>query len=568
MFTESLLKRMETLARNLNNGLQLSWALADRGSIAQARGRIEEAYVLFREAHANVRAAGSGFDSVDLLDALAKLERDRGRFEEAMQLYAELESLCRHYGLRIRLGEALRGKADIYAKWGEYEEAQQTLEEAREIAVGLGDVHQLAGALLQLGQVLMARRQYDAARTFLREAEHHATAADDKHQLIYILDARGALAGVEGRREDALQICEQHVEVCRTLDKPRLLGAALHNLGSVYYVMGRQADGEACLREALNTLQKAGDHFSSGLTSRDLAQRFAQHSNWTEAYSHFQRSIMHWRTAGHHGEITQLLAELRPVLAALREKPEWTLEDIVSDALQASEVALTDLHELTSNAGAYPPPGTAASLIAALEFEYGREEALAVLAVEVKHHAERLRERGEYGGVLRWSRLGFELSARVGDDHAAGIFMNDGGIALCNLGETERAIHLLQKSVQYAEALGDWVETAKRWTNLARALHAIGHLGDALSAACRGAIAAHHLVDATERLSQFIALGEMFEQLRAWEHAERAFAEGAVDADRLGDMDRLARSLQGRGKALHELGQYEQAARCREGAAS
>jgi tetratricopeptide (TPR) repeat protein len=565
---EFLLKRMEALARNLNNGLQLSWALADRGSIAQTRGRIEEAYVFFREAHANARAAGSGPDSVHLLDALAKLERDRGRFEEAMRLYAELESLCRQYGLRIRLVEALRGKADLYAKWGEYEEAQQTLEETREIAVGLGDVHQLAGALLQLGQVLMARSEFEAARTCLREAEHHAAAVGDKRELIYILDARGALAGLEGCREDALQIRERHVKVCRTFDEPRLLGNALHNLGSVYNVVGRRVDGEARLREALSILEEFGDHFSSGLTSRDLARRFAQRNNWPEAYSHFQHSIMHWRTAGHHSEIPQLLAELRPVLAALRDEPEWMLSDVVGGALEASEVVLTDLQELATDFGAGRAPGTAASLIAALESEHGRERALAVLAVEVKNHTERLRKRGEYDGVLRWSRFGFELSARVGDDHAAGIFMNDGGVAFRNLGETERAIHLLQKSVQYAEILGDWNETAKRWTNLARALHVIGHLENAFDAACRGARAAHRLVDATERLSQFVALGEMFEEIRAWEHAERAFTEGAVEADRLGDVDNLARSLQGRGKALRELGQYEQAARCREGAAS
>lgn len=552
----------EMVANERRTGQGLTAALALKGDIAAARGQVEQAYASYQEARTLAAAAGSETELVrHLLVSMATLERGRGRLEESMSLYEQAEDAYRQAGNKGRLAESLQGKADIHAKWGEYDMAEAAANEAREIAAMLGDRQRLSAALLQLGQIALARRDWDGAHRLLETADEHAVAIGDQRHRAIVLGAKASLAWNRGDRREAVAIHEELVELLRSSDEPRMLGNELSNLANSYSGLGREAEAEQCLTESYELLRNSGDHIHAAIVAGDLARKFAVRGDAARAYSHFEWSMAHLRALGRNDEVPPLLDELRPILSQVRGGPEWTLREALERALQRTGTAQEEFVGLAArdpNLG--DVAGDVQSLAALLERRMSLGHAVLALSIALKNHTQRLLDGGDFAGVVRWSGFGFELCWIAGDDHAAGIFLNDAGFASRKLGNQDRAADLLQAAARYASFLGDNEGLAVRYWNLAQARLEAGRAAEALEAARAGAAAAGHILDVETRMARFVSMGDIFLELRAWDDCIDAFSKGLNDARWLGDRPTAARCYQGRGKAWRELGHVEQSA--------
>jgi tetratricopeptide (TPR) repeat protein/NAD-dependent SIR2 family protein deacetylase len=563
------LRRMDEIARSIEDPSQLAWALRAQAEHDSAAGRLEEAFTGFREAEAIVRMTGHESARARLLVELAKLQRGRGRFEDALAFYGEAESVSRALGERHLLGEVLRGKADLLIKWGELDNARDALEEARHAAVLVGHRPSLAAVLFQLASVHLARKEVAEARSCLVESRHYASASGDPAEEAMILGALSFAAGIDEKPTEALALAEEAIVILRKpeLERPRDLGIALVNLAMVQIHVSANEDAAASLREALPMLRSAGDHFNAARASRELARLHAERSEHEDALAHFEWAIALFRAAGHPGEVPGVLRELSPVLAALRGTQAWDLADVLVHAAEASGVPEAEVAALAQGMGASAEASRIDLAAHSLETQLGREEAAVRLAVEIKGRTDTLQAAADYSGIMDLSRLGYELARAIGDDHMAGVFLNDAAVASSSLGDEETGRRLYEGAIHHAETLGDQVELSLRLANLATMYRRVGRADDAFKFLGRAEAAAGQLLDGEMRLARFRQVAEEYERLHAWDDSGRCFTEVLKQAAVLGDLPALGRARQGRGKAFRELGRHADAARERETAA-
>jgi predicted ATPase/class 3 adenylate cyclase len=120
----------------------------------------------------------------------------------------------------------------------------------------------------------------------------------DDHVLADALHSYGSLLGVTGHPDRAIDALERQVEIRRRLGDPERLGAALNNLGDWYFEVGRFADGERVLAEAIDELRESGTYAVS-LALGTLAAGLINQGRHAEAERYYREALEEARRVEH-----------------------------------------------------------------------------------------------------------------------------------------------------------------------------------------------------------------------------------------------------------------------------
>lgn len=575
----SLWQQVADIGQRLGDNSIIVRSLSGRAYVANRQGDLFTAQRLTSMVRELGEVGTSSSLPTFILGDLAIFRRDQGNYDESFELWKEAVRRHRESGDRQSLTTALRGMAAAHFKFGEFREAKTLLLEAKQYDAAIGYRNGLVQSLVQLFQAQMVSDDAelslvgaapavvisatDEALASLLEAERLVPEVEGESLRLSVLEARltwnrarhGAVTDSE-----TLAAAESLVEGWRKLKEKRRLGASLENLAQLLSESDPDRAQNVAV-EALTACLEAEDRLNAGLIGQNMAHDAIGRGDYEQAFTYFQLSITCLRMVGQNGLAARMLEQLRPVVAELNKTPPWTLES-VAEAL--AEMSDDELHKIRAELACEQGSGSLAECLTGVAKSEGEGAAVQMLNVAIKKASVKAREDGIDWSP--WSAAGLRVSQLIRDDYAAGICVNDLGVAMRQMGDLDAAIRCYSGAAQIAKDLFDPVEATVRYGNLASVLSARSRAEEAVAAALEAGKAARSVLR-EGRLSSLIYAGSVLEELKQWDESLRCFTEAVLPANDALDGAALARAHQGRGKALRELGKLGESAVAREAAA-
>jgi tetratricopeptide (TPR) repeat protein len=541
-------------------------ALSGQSSLANRRGDLVQSERL-NAMIASIRSTGPAEQTPTfLLSERAVLKRNQGDYDESYALMAQTAERHRASGERMALATALRGMASANLKFGEFKEALAALSEAKESDTGIGNRTGVVLDLIQLAQLQMGTGEYAKAAESLAEAEDLAQAVEDDNLVLSLREMRLMWHSMQSGADHAvaaLPFAEDTINGLRRLGETRRLGVALSHLANLQTAAGHFIQASEARREAMQTLLRAEDRLNAAHMAEIMASEASKSGQDSEAFTFFQLAIANLRIAGMHHRAADLLGEMRPVLARLEQGPPWTMQSVMATvdnlSIDRKKALIAELGYGTDSDSA-----ALADCVQDIARSSGDATAAYRLNVALKVQAEQDYQEGR--DWSEWTMCGLRLSKLVRDDYATGIYLNDLGVAKKVTGDLSTAISCYSSAAEIAGNLGDLLEVSVRMHNLAIALAMAERKEESVATAVRAGQAALAIVRAG-RLRSLMNAATLLDEFRQWDAALTCFTEAAYEASGVLDEKTLARAYQGRGKALRELGAFEESAAAREAAA-
>lgn len=281
---------------------------------------------------------------------LASYKRASGDFAGAVALLQQvIDDLRPRTDGKIELGSALNSLAVVERQRGAMDKAEALYRESLAVRRSLYDrAHpDIATVLLNLGGVLMMQGRFDEAEPLMREsvAMHEEIYKGEHANQAIAIDRLGMLQYNRGKYDDAKTLLNQAREIfLRTVGPGHPFTATnASNLGNVLLDMKLLPEGEAVLREAIESFAKFGrDPGSLTIAQCNLADAVADQGRPEEALPIIEKSLakrkelfpndpLGWAQAGMtHARVLRELHRYDEALAQLKE-----LEAIVEAAKNA-----------------------------------------------------------------------------------------------------------------------------------------------------------------------------------------------------------------------------------------
>ena len=373
---------VRALAESTANPMSRQYAYNYMGHLFRAMGRSEEALEAFAQSIATTTEAHLHVSQSFNLLAIAAIHLEIGQTEESLAAYEECIRLSRHASRPDNLAHALSLQADAFMTTGRADDAVPVYEEAVAILSQLATDGTLSETMGKLAKACEAAGRTDAPAAWrrvkemrvtlddrggaLEAAEHEARLqagnADTARQLQEAaLDMATALgdAAAEARIRNDLAILawrggdlegassqyEAAAKRLRSDDERDGLGVVLNGWGAVLAKLGRHADAQSVLLEALEANQRVEDVAREADSLAALGASFRASDDLTRAYDWYDQCLEKRRAANDRageGWALHRLAEL----SVEAEAPERA-EAFAAEALTiAREIHDTELEAL------------------------------------------------------------------------------------------------------------------------------------------------------------------------------------------------------------------------------
>ena len=241
---------------------QLCAILSDAAFVMRARGRLDDAETLWREALSYAPRTSASYRNNLVVNKsfLAQLYLDRGDVSKADAMASEASQQLRAVGNPFPLAQALIDLGNVRRFQHRYPEAESLIDEGTKLfAKSQGEDHpNVAFGLTSLSAVYYDERRYDLAEQDARKALAIAEKSS-KTSHVYarasgmlgrILTAAGRPVEAEPLLREALNVLEPRVP-----RQSNSMATMLGNLGECVTAQGRYAEAEPLLRESYQTIK-------------------------------------------------------------------------------------------------------------------------------------------------------------------------------------------------------------------------------------------------------------------------------------------------------------------------
>lgn len=300
---EELLHAGLAIARALNQGSDMAFALNNLGNVADRMGDLSRTIEFLRESVARAREAGDVWEETRALNNLG-------------------------YALHLR---------------GETIEAQHILEETLARRRQLGDQPGIARTLINLGLIAAAAAdKYSQAEKYYRESLAIFRALDVRMGMAICLNNLGYLAYRQRQYAQARDLYQQALALRREMADQWGVAIALENLGMVACATGEYAQAREYLHDALRIAVEIQATRCIVETLVSVAALWAKEGKPERAVELLGVALAHPALDAEYKATGQtLLRELQTALApdtfdtALARKKETPLERVVEEVMQS-----------------------------------------------------------------------------------------------------------------------------------------------------------------------------------------------------------------------------------------
>jgi predicted ATPase len=213
--------------------------------------------------------------------------------QEAIDFYERAQTMLQKLGggpVEQRL-TAEEGLGDVRAVLGEHDAALAHYERARELVQSMaGASERLAGLCRKTAMLFERKGQYATALQWLERGLSSAGSG----RTMETARIRLAEAGVhsrQGQHRQALESCQQGLEIARQLNAAAELAHGTYLLGTIHGHLGHSADEIACARSSLTLYEGLGDLLGQANALNNLGVALWEGGDWAGATESFQRAL-------------------------------------------------------------------------------------------------------------------------------------------------------------------------------------------------------------------------------------------------------------------------------------
>ncbi|MCI0648345.1 MAG: tetratricopeptide repeat protein [Chloroflexi bacterium] len=220
-----------------------------------------------------------------------KALRGLGEYRKAQRWLRRGEGLARSAGAWPEVVEILNQLARIDRDRGTYDAAWQTLRESLSLAQAHADTAGQAAVLRNLGWLAMRSGVYSVARDYLEKGRALYQALDDQAGLASIYNALGTLAIMSGVYDEGIGHYRQSLALKRQLGDRLGVSAVLSNLGETARVQGDYAAARTYTEEGLEISREIGDQVGIAIALDNLGHSAAALGEDETAYGHYEAAV-------------------------------------------------------------------------------------------------------------------------------------------------------------------------------------------------------------------------------------------------------------------------------------
>ena len=238
-----------------------------------------EASILQRE----LPVDASPQDRIGLLNLLARLDIYLGRTNAADERALRALETARQAGDRIGQAEADLNLALSTVNQGRIDLMNQAIIDAMTVLDGVDNPRLLVEAMLRTSMMYRRMEQFDDSVAIAVRALDIAKRVGDSLALAYAYHAMAAAYDINHRREEALDYYRNMREQAVAGGSRRLEADALLGVGTMLSGMGKLAEGEQAIRQALDIFRAMGMPFNVGRGLYALAESLRAGERTSEA---------------------------------------------------------------------------------------------------------------------------------------------------------------------------------------------------------------------------------------------------------------------------------------------
>ncbi len=223
----------------------------------------------------------------------------RGRLDEAEDWYRKSLAISEELGITPDMAGAYYQLGTVAQLRGRLDEAEDWYRKSLAISEELRNTPKMAGIYHQLGTVTQLRGRLDEAEDWYRkslaikeELGRTSDMAGDYHQL-------GMVARLRGRLDEAEDWYRKSLAISEELRNMSSVAASYHELGSVAYLRGRLDEAEDWNRKSLAIKEELGNRPGMAMTYHQLGMVAQQRGRLDETEDWHRKSLAINEELGH-----------------------------------------------------------------------------------------------------------------------------------------------------------------------------------------------------------------------------------------------------------------------------
>ncbi len=274
-------------------------ALNDLGRIEYREGRLSEARDLYEQALGFYRRLGDDVRAAFVRNNLGLIHKNLCEWETAAAcLQAALEAF-RRAGLFPSTAHVLLNLGIVHQKSGEWERADECFGQAEQVFHQLADGHGLAAVRIARGNIARLQRRFDDAESLFTDALERARRHGAAREEVLALEFRGEMEADLDRPAQAVERYEQALVLAENLAPEGDLVVELERRRADALVrLGRLDGARRSCERALRLAERTQDRLERALAHRAAAAI-------ARAEGHEDEALRGWR------EAARMLADVR-----------------------------------------------------------------------------------------------------------------------------------------------------------------------------------------------------------------------------------------------------------------
>lgn len=218
---------------------------ANAGNLAQAAQLLEQALEI---AHSQLEAPGAWSRYARVL---GRMLRDLGQLEQSREVLASAVEADELRAALAELCDGLKLLGEVEFRLGRYSSALERYESALHLAAETGE---LAPSKAELGALYANLGRGGLAKAYATAALEEARALGDSVRQSYALGILSSVHSARGEYAAALRILEESLVIAQRSEHPGSIGSLRVQRAGVLSEIGRYADAQAELQQALELL--------------------------------------------------------------------------------------------------------------------------------------------------------------------------------------------------------------------------------------------------------------------------------------------------------------------------
>lgn len=225
--------------------------LGNIGIMYRGLGEYEKALEILNEVLIRMQNLNELMGQSRALQQLGLLHSDLGNYNQALNYFNQQIEIAKAIPSRAEEAGAYGNIGLVYLERDEYQQALQNINKHLEIAQEIDNIDLQKIALSNLALIYVWLGEYEEAQSLYAKLQALAKDQTDQDVQVQALESRALMYRAQRQHHKAIELFKQQFEQAKAWGDRRVMAVALNNLGVSLYEIGRVAEAERTLYNAI-----------------------------------------------------------------------------------------------------------------------------------------------------------------------------------------------------------------------------------------------------------------------------------------------------------------------------